>query len=356
MPRSKLGNKQKLGENKWRVRVTVGRRTDGKPRIISKTVYGTEKDADREIQALAVRLRKNEAVGDNMQLGAYFERVFIPVKREQTVNATVNTYIMVYKNHIKDQFGSRRLSDISDVEIQDYILSFESASMARKTASVLRTILRSAWADGLIDQEPMRHALSYPKAKKEEPKMVWNAQMVREAMKRLEGVPLEPVFLLMAGAGLRREEAIAVCWEDITLNGQGQLFVYVNKAKTDYDGVKETKTKHSVRTVVVPEPFASRLEELRGVGEVYPYTAHSIQIAWRRLFNDGKELAGMLYIPISRLRHTHETLMQLAGVSDTVNAALHGRSNVNTGYQHYLMPSTDTYQGAGDVYSRLFSV
>ena len=31
-------------------------------------------------------------------------------------------------------------------------------------------------------------------------------------------------------------------------------------------------------------------------------------------------------------------LMQQAGVQDTLNAALHGRSNVQTGYRHYLVP------------------
>ena len=47
---------------------------------------------------------------------------------------------------------------------------------------------------------------------------------------------------------------------------------------------------------------------------------------------------GVPRIPPNRMRATHESLMQQAGMQDTLNAALHGRSNVQTGYRHNLVP------------------
>lgn len=40
------------------------------------------------------------------------------------------------------------------------------------------------------------------------------------------------------------------------------------------------------------------------------------------------------------MRAVHETMLQDAGVLDTLNARLHGRTNVQTGYRHYLKPSS----------------
>lgn len=50
----------------------------------------------------------------------------------------------------------------------------------------------------------------------------------------------------------------------------------------------------------------------------------------------------MPYIPMSRLRATHETLLQASGVEDTLNARIHGRSSASdVGYTHYLVPQEE---------------
>jgi hypothetical protein len=57
---------------------------------------------------------------------------------------------------------------------------------------------------------------------------------------------------------------------------------------------------------------------------------------------------GVPYVPLNRMRATHETLAQLGGVADTLNAAIHGRSNVQTGYRHYLVPGSPALSGAAE--------
>jgi hypothetical protein len=44
---------------------------------------------------------------------------------------------------------------------------------------------------------------------------VWDARTVLRAMPLMHGVPLETCWLVMVGAGLRREEALALTWRDI---------------------------------------------------------------------------------------------------------------------------------------------
>ena len=50
-------------------------------------------------------------------------------------------------------------------------------------------------------------------------------------------------------------------------------------------------------------------------------------------------LAGFPFVPLNRMRATHETYMQQAGVLDSVNAAAHGHSEV-VSYRHYQRPDT----------------
>lgn len=57
------------------------------------------------------------------------------------------------------------------------------------------------------------------------------------------------------------------------------------------------------------------------------------------LFDKNKPLYGMPYTRMKDMRSVHETTLQDAGVLDTLNARIHGRTNVQTGYTHYLKPS-----------------
>jgi len=45
------------------------------------------------------------------------------------------------------------------------------------------------------------------------------------------------------------------------------------------------------------------------------------------------------FIHLKQMRATHETMMQAAGVSDSLNAATHGHST-RVAYSNYLMPDT----------------
>lgn len=79
---------------------------------------------------------------------------------------------------------------------------------------------------------------------------------------------------------------------------------------------------------------------------VCPLGAGNMARTWRRLWGEGRPLASLPYLPLSRMRATHETMMQAAGVPDSVNAAAHGHS-VAVAYGHYMRP--DSASAAGDV-------
>jgi hypothetical protein len=62
--------------------------------------------------------------------------------------------------------------------------------------------------------------------------------------------------------------------------------------------------------------------------------------------SEARKCRGMLvgepplpYLPLSRMRNTHATLMQQAGVLDSINAAMHGHTE-RVAMRHYLRPDT----------------
>lgn len=129
------------------------------------------------------------------------------------------------------------------------------------------------------------------------------------------------------------------------------------------DGRKAPKNARSVRTVEIAEPFSSELLDTRPEDPDAPICSLSLQNLpnrWRALWQEsgfgpdvdpkfyrGRMLrAGIPYVTLSRMRATHETLMQSVGVADTLNAAIHGRTNVQTGYRHYLAPRSDAQLAA----------
>lgn len=339
--RSSLGSKRLLPSGRWQVRVTSGCTRSGRPRTRSCTV-DTEREADEAIARLAVEMGRSPNSGDSMTLATYYNGFFVPEREGRLTRATMERYDGDWRRAIAPAFGGRPMDSISHAEVQSLVSSLSRPS-AQHVAATLRAILRSAWDDGLLDEEPMRHRLRMPPDEGGQ-LGVWDAETVRLAMRRLRGDRLEPLWLVMAGGGLRREEALALFWGDVSFavgtDGGTAARVLVDDALTEADGRKPVKTRYSRRVAPVGEPFSSRLAELAGAPAEPLCTLgpSSVSHAWRRLWDSGA-MDGVPYLPLSRMRATHETLMQAAGVPDTLNARVHGRSDASqVGYRNYLNP------------------
>ncbi|MBS4874123.1 MAG: tyrosine-type recombinase/integrase family protein [Atopobium minutum] len=372
--RSKLGSKRQLNDGQWLVRVRKGYRADGKPRELSK-VCPTERDADMTIAQFALEMGRNEAIGSKVTLSWYFYEVFIPYRMAYLTKATIIRYKSCFKKDIEPRFGDYELGDIPHAQIQAWINHMTYAK-AKRCITTLRATLRAAWDDGYIPDEPMRHRLRYPRNTNDS-RVVWSAQQVSQAIKALENSPLEALALCMVGGGLRREEAYALFWDDIEfvqvqINKQETIIcrVTVDDAVTPEDGRKETKTRFSDRVITIAEPFSSQLKAIQGKPKdpICDITLTHVGRVWKNHWTPlkrdcpnnkpvyrGKMLeANVPYIPMSRLRATHETLLQRAGVADTVNAAIHGRSELSSvGYKHYLVPGEDTITPAAQAMGAL---
>ena len=367
------GSVTRAPNGRWRVRVEVGRNLDGTRRVIRGT-YDTRAEAEDARVALVAQMRADPRLGSRVTLAQYWETRFEPSRAAYLTNATMDMYRGYWRRYVLPRLGSRPISELRFSDVQA-AMSGMTRGCAKHFAATVRAIVSAAWADDVIAANPLhgRH-FRFP-GTDAGPLPVWGAEEVARAIVALEGTPLYRVWLVMVGSGMRREEACALHEGDITYDrvermvpGGGSVscvvaHATVREALTVQDGRKAPKNPRSVRTVDIAEPFSSAL--LEGAPDDHtaplcPIAISGVSRAWKKLwepsgfgpdadprFYKGRMVgSGVPYVTLSRMRATHETLMQAAGVADTLNAAIHGRTNVQTGYRHYLAPKSDAQVAA----------
>jgi len=347
--RDPLGSMYERRPGVWEVRKQVGQR------VINETVHGTEDDARARLYALSNEIGRTPRAADGMTLDEFVRVYWIPtLERQGRAKSTTQGYLSAYRLHVAAPFGARRLDDIPDSDVRSWVWSIDSPGAARKAFKVLKQALRSAFDFGFLPDEPLRRRIPLPRVETRRP-TAWDASDLAMAMRRLHGKGwIEPYLLLMAGGGLRREEAAAVRWADLSFE-EAMCFVSVTKAYTTVDGLKDTKTGRH-RVVAIGEPFSSRLREcFPRVGPIVcdahgamrdpDVTSHQ----WAELWNEGGTLADLPRVTMMELRHTHVTLMLASGTDLATTSRAHGHSQL-VEYEHYDAPTMGMMaQAAGRV-------
>lgn len=368
--RSRFGHKEKLPSGSWRITVTNGLRVDGYPRRIRET-YATEALADARLAELALVLGREPEYGKGVTLSDYWT-YYAATKGARLARSTLEKYTTLMRGAWLPALGERDITAIARRDVQAVILQACSASNGRDRKRALSAVLSQAVADGVLRSNPCAGApFEYPGdvgrrldtvgpadpfAALESAADVWTAADVLRAMPRIEGTTLETCWLLMIGGGLRLQEALALTWRDVRVvdvAGRSVVQVAVYRAYTRRDGMHKTKGTRSDRVAVIAEPFGARLWALRGddAARVCTIAASYVSRSWRKMWvplsgspyaRIGADLLrGLMaeppavpFVPLSRMRATHATLMQQAGVLDSINAAVHGHSQ-RVSYKHY---------------------
>ena len=376
--RAGLGSKREVAPGKWVVRVQAGYRADGKARRVSRTVYGTELEADAAILELARGLGAQVAERAGVTLDQYYWGVFrgTPSNRgKPRAKASLREYDGQMERYVSPFIGNAEIAGITHEQLR---MCIERSGAPTKTKTVLRAVMRRAYDDGWIAEMPFQRRVITVRQRKP-PVEPWTAVEAAAALRKLSRSTERPdlvmnAYLILGLSGLRKEEALAVRPCDIkstttydlaTGSAVESTFIEVSRAYTDDDGIKETKTEGSVRTVPVLMAGRERLAEILGLlrpgaetvtegggssvmdaaelaKEVEAWTGQRIVNmrgdnlvrAWRRMC----ERHNLRYIPPKALRHTSETLMVASGVSALSVMDLHGHTDLGTDYRHYIKP------------------
>ena len=279
-----------------------------------------------------------------MLLSEFTETYYLPYIKQSVRSNTYQGYICSYRKYVKPRFGNTNLEDITTLDVQSWINSFDKPGCARRSYATLRQILRCASDfDVYHGNDPTKHNIKLPKTKGNCNKIL-TADEVVTLMQGFKDHPLETCVICSVTMGLRRCESFGLKWEDINLvTGE----VYVHRSRQCVQGkevVYPTKTTKSTRVCYLPY---SALVRLRQIGTHQQGWILPVPVAKAaNLYRSHIESNHLPYTPFMNLRHTWATLAVESGTDISVVANMLGHTDMTMAYNRYVKPRQDVYTQA----------
>ena len=176
-----------------------------------------------------------------------YKRPYLRVGSQESVKYVVNKWIL-------PKLGSMRVSDVKPVHIRAVMANQEgmSDSLQKKTLQALRGIFLCAEESHLIVKSPVTASIKAG-GKPVPEKVPLTTEQSRQLLQAVAGTRAYIAIAVMLGAGLRREEACGLMWQDIDFEA-GTLTV--NRALPFYNSGGQLsdalKSKAAYRTIPMP--------------------------------------------------------------------------------------------------------
>lgn len=251
----KAGQIISRGDDKYIVRVDLGRDQNGKRIRINKTIYGKREDAQRALNKMLVDRDLGILSQPTLQtVNAYLDHWLVTAAKPRLRARTHKEYKDQLARYVRPVLGGLKLAKLTPLAIQsvysDMLQKGLSARTVRLTHTIFSNSLKQAVKWRILPFNPA-DAVDLPKYVR--PEMIALSQL--EAARFLEAVqgdPHELLFNLLLSTGLRPSEAIALKWSDLDL-GKSRLSVKRTLSRTDGQWHEEDpKTPKSKRTIDIP--------------------------------------------------------------------------------------------------------
>ena len=331
----KLGQIIERGQERWLVRVSLGRdQTTGKRRYLNRTIKGSLRSAQRYLNSrLEEREQAREFPGANLTLSQYLDRWLALAARPRLRAKSYHDYQALLARHIRPTLGERRMRTLTPLDLQAVYHKMQDAGLSSRTVHYTHAVVHGALEQAvrwrLIPSNPST-GVALPKFTRPEIRVLapeQARQFLRIALQTRYGT----LLALALTSGLRPSEYLALRWSDINW-----LDETVTVARTLEKGsgwrFAETKRARSRRRVKLQSWVADLLHRQcvidRGVvspdsipvAQIFklpggrPINSDYLARQFKRLLAE----AGLPPMRLYDLRHTAATLALAAGVSAKV--------------------------------------
>jgi integrase len=319
-----------------------------------RTIYGkSKKEVEQRLGDIRIRTASELARKRTPTLrefvNGWLEREVKPNRRPETYKS----YSGIASRHVLPVLGSLRVNAITPADVAraiGIVNERTGASMAGKARTLLHRIFQRAVALELTIRNPVA-AVEAPRAPKHEMQFFTAAQLAK-LFEAAKGDRFEALAVLLATAGLRIGEALALTWADVDLL---ERTVRISKQAQEVTGaprIVEPKTAAGRRSVALTavaiaalrrrSKFA-RTEGFANPGDLVfptstgtpPMKTNLHKFWWRPLLLAAK----LPSIRLHDLRHSSATLSLAAGTNAKVVADRLGHTNpafTMRQYQHAL--------------------
>lgn len=234
----------------------------------------------------------------------------------------------------KERFKGRPLKDIRPVDINAFIKDFVNEKhaadkTARTQLGVVNMICKYGVACGDVESNPARD-LDVPKHLPHRPREMPSDADI-EAVKASVALPFGLFAYMAMYTGCRRNELLALTWEDIDLKDRT---ISINKSLYQINGgtprIKRPKTEKGIRVLPIMDKLLPYLQPSEGLVFKNPTTGGYIKdgtftLLWGRY----KDASGVSCTP-HQLRHCYATMLFEAGVSESDAQDLLGHAQIST--------------------------
>jgi len=346
------GQIRKRGDS-WAVIVSLGRDPlSGKYRKKWHTVYGTKKEAERELARLLHQVHSGEYVEPaKTTVREFLERCLRDCIRPAASASTYTTYEIVMRRYLVPSLGNISLSRLQPAVIQTTLRGLLEKGRANgrgglspatvlKAYALLHRACEQAVKWGILARNPCQ-AVNPPRLVRQEPQ-VWDEEQTRLFLGEARRSGHYPVYLAAITTGMRQSEILGLRWRDVDF-----VMGFASVSQICYRGTfKEPKTAKSRRSIALPKILLHRLQDVREMQTEHrrrlgqEYEDNGLVFAQengkplcvrnliRRDFEPLMKRAGVPRIRFHDLRHLHATFLLRAGIHPKVVSERLGHSRV----------------------------
>jgi integrase len=209
------------GDRTWLIRIFLGRDGAGRRRYLNKTVHGTKKDAQAELNSLLTQSDRGEVVQPSREtLDAFLDRWLRDVAAVKVRGNTLDQYDQTLRLYVRPALGRIRVCDLQLSDFNRLYRSMEGRGLSGRTVRLTHAVVCGAIEHAVenersISRNPARRA-QLPRVKKTPIAALTPPQVSSlraAASKNSDGI----VFLFAVATGMRPSEYLALRWADIDL-------------------------------------------------------------------------------------------------------------------------------------------
>jgi len=276
-------------DGRWCGSVTVGYKTNGTP--IRKDVYGkTRNEVAKKVASMTSEVYQNGYTTVSAQTESNFEVLFRDwyelCKASALTDVTDEKFRSMMKKHIFPAFGEFDVKDVDFKRLQKFFNKMKtmkvkdkvgySSDFINKAKNLLNNFFKYTVKHHLLSVNPMEDVdtkkVDDDDIEHEKKPQALRPETRKVIMKWVEENPiLRPILITSAFTGLRPQEVIVLKWADINNELRTLSVKKALKRVVEFDadwnvvarGVKigTTKTKKSVRTILMPNTVTETLAE-----------------------------------------------------------------------------------------------